>query len=268
MHKLNQVKLPVRSREVVYPYLSPGMSWNRSLHKDSLLGKGYQNLEKGLGCASLNNPVRGGMTLLKSWSSNVGISIDQRTRFRRKTHGHSRPFDWQKKRGCYIPCPFSSIFVNSKEIGIVDPHGPWEHPDRWFFPHPWSSGRVHKLDRSELLDLSQKNPTVVGSVKRCMRVKSSWIGGWKSRREAWPSGYRHSWNRKLRWHEVGNFPSENPGINRSHPSWEDAWWQSEHSGKVPKGKSSIEKSGIPWARSPYTSKLWSPESWQSEKHPL
>ena len=102
-----------------------------------------KNLEKWLECESLNNPVRGGMTLLKSWSSSVGISIERRTRFRRKTHGHSWPLDWRKKRGRYIPFPFSSIFVNSEEIGIVDPQGPWEHLDRWFFPRPGSSGRVH-----------------------------------------------------------------------------------------------------------------------------
>ena len=113
-----------------------------------------KNLEKGLECASLNNPVRGGMTLLKSRSNNVGISIDRRTRFRRKTHGHSRPLDWRKKQGCYIPCLFSSIFVGSEEIGIVDPQGPWEHMDHWFFHIHEVVGECTMWDRSESLDLS------------------------------------------------------------------------------------------------------------------
>jgi hypothetical protein len=67
MHNLNQVRLPIRSREFVSPYLSPGMPQNRSLHRDSLLGRVYQEprKKKGLECASLNNPVRRGMTLLK-----------------------------------------------------------------------------------------------------------------------------------------------------------------------------------------------------------
>ena len=42
MHKLNQVRLPVRYREFVSTYLSPGMPRNRSLHRDSLLEKVYQ----------------------------------------------------------------------------------------------------------------------------------------------------------------------------------------------------------------------------------
>jgi hypothetical protein len=37
-----------------------------------------KNLEKGLECASLNNPVRGGMTLLKTRDSSLGIGISNR----------------------------------------------------------------------------------------------------------------------------------------------------------------------------------------------
>ena len=113
-----------------------------------------KNLEKGLECASLNNPVWGGMTLLKSRSRSVGISIDRRMRSRRKIHGHSRPLDWRKKQGHYIPCPFSSIFVNSEEIGIVDPQGPWEHLDCWFFHVQEVVGECATWDRSEPSELS------------------------------------------------------------------------------------------------------------------
>jgi hypothetical protein len=57
MWKLNQVSLLAHSLEIVSPYLSPGMLWNRSLHIDTLLGKVTKNLEKGLECASLSNLV-------------------------------------------------------------------------------------------------------------------------------------------------------------------------------------------------------------------
>ena len=154
MPKLNQVRFPARSREVVSPYLSPGMPRDRSLHRDSLFGKVYQEPGKGTWSASLNNPVQGGTILLKSWSSSVGISIDWRTRSHRKTHGHSRSLDWWKKRGRYIPCPFSSIFMNSEEIGIVYPQGPWEHLDRWFFHIHEVVGECATWDRYKPLDLS------------------------------------------------------------------------------------------------------------------
>jgi hypothetical protein len=66
MHELNQVKLLVCPQEFDSPCLSPRMPHNRSLHRDfSSLERFTKNLEKGLEWASLNNPVRGRMTLLK-----------------------------------------------------------------------------------------------------------------------------------------------------------------------------------------------------------
>jgi hypothetical protein len=58
MHKLNQVRLPVHSREFVSPYLSPGMYPGIDLFTEiPSLERFTKNLEKGLECASLNNPV-------------------------------------------------------------------------------------------------------------------------------------------------------------------------------------------------------------------
>jgi hypothetical protein len=88
MLKLNQVRLPARSREVVSPYLSPGMPLGKLFPLIYLqgclgidlfteipsLGRFTKNLEKGLEWASLNNPVRGGMPLLKFQGCSIGIS--------------------------------------------------------------------------------------------------------------------------------------------------------------------------------------------------
>ena len=59
-------------------------------------------------------------------------------------------------RGDGVKClnPFSFIFVSSEEIGTVDPQGPWEYLDHWFFHVQGVAGECTARDRSEPLDLS------------------------------------------------------------------------------------------------------------------
>ena len=109
-----------------------------------------KNLEKGLECASLNNPVQGGMTLLKFWSSSVGISHESTDEILLEDPWSFMTIRLTKVTRALHTLPlFLSIFVNSDEIGIVDP--PPTRYTRTFgpliFPHPWSSGRVRVVEQ-------------------------------------------------------------------------------------------------------------------------
>ena len=66
MPRLNDVRLPASSREIVslHPYL--GKPRSRPLVEIPSLERFTQNLEYELEGASLNNPVRGGTILLKT----------------------------------------------------------------------------------------------------------------------------------------------------------------------------------------------------------
>jgi hypothetical protein len=75
MHELNQVRLPARPREADYPCLFPGMPGIDLCHRDfPSLERFPKNPAKGLEWVSPNNPVRRGMTLLRSRGSSVGMS--------------------------------------------------------------------------------------------------------------------------------------------------------------------------------------------------
>jgi len=107
------------------------MPQNRSFHRDfPSLEWFIKNLEKGPECAILNNPVGGGMIVLKSWSSRVGMSNESTDEVPSKDL-------WSftivrltiERRALRALPPFSSIFTNSKEIGTIDPQCPWKHLD-------------------------------------------------------------------------------------------------------------------------------------------
>ena len=66
MPRLNYVRHPAHSREVASPHPYPGKPWNRSLVEIPFLERFTQDLEYELEGASLNNPVRRGMILLKT----------------------------------------------------------------------------------------------------------------------------------------------------------------------------------------------------------
>jgi hypothetical protein len=52
---------------------------------------------------------------------------------------------------------FSFIFVSSEEIGTVDPQGPWEYLDHWFFHVQGAAGECTVRDRPEPSDLGLNN---------------------------------------------------------------------------------------------------------------
>jgi hypothetical protein len=89
-----------------------------------------KNLEKGIECASLNNPVRGGMTLLKFRSSSVGISNKSTDEILSEDPWSFMTVRLMKVTRALHTLPlFLSIFMNSDEIRIVDP--PKVHENIW-----------------------------------------------------------------------------------------------------------------------------------------
>jgi hypothetical protein len=89
-----------------------------------------KDLEKGLECASLNKHVRGGMTLLKFRSSRVGISNESTGEILSEDPWSFTTVRLTKVTRALHTLPlFLSTFVNSNEIGIVDP--PKVHENIW-----------------------------------------------------------------------------------------------------------------------------------------
>ena len=148
MHKLNQVRIPARSQGVVYPYLSPGMPRNRSRHRDfPSLERFTKNPEKGLERASLNNPVRGGMTLLQFRCSSVGIGNESTNEILSED-----PWSFTTIRLTEVVRALYLLFLSthlrdSEEIRIVGSPRSMRTFGLLIFPHPRSSGRVRVVEQ-------------------------------------------------------------------------------------------------------------------------